>query len=262
MVTRGNDLSFRPGQPAYRGAVLGAGDVAVQSGPGFVPVVLPGRRQSVPLTGPARGVAPCPVAGRLALGVARRAARAVCRRPGCAAAASRSSSPGGVPGDLAGCAAGISRRPGTPARCLAARAWRRPASAAGARIVSRLMPATGSGRDTVPGPAPDDRPAPPSRAAGRGHDTGAAVTCAFTAMAGIRRGCPGHPRRCRHGLAGLALAGCQCLLPAAVSPHRPSGACPDFFESYGSSWSPVTESNRRPSPYHACRIRPTPSHQV
>ena len=151
----------------------------------------------------------------------------------------------------------ISRRPGTPARCLAARAWRRPASAAGARTVSRLMPATGSGRDTVPGPAPDDRPAPPSRAAGRGHDTGAAVTCAFTAMAGIRRGCPGHPRRCRHGLAGLALAGCQCLLPAAVSPHRPSGACPDFFESYGSSWSPVTESNRRPSPYHAYRFRPS-----
>ena len=62
--------------------------------------------------GPARVVAPCPVAGRLALGVARRAARAVCRRPGCAAAASRSSSPGGVPADLAGCAAGISRRPG------------------------------------------------------------------------------------------------------------------------------------------------------
>ena len=106
--------------------------------------------------------------GRLALVVARRAARAVCRRPGCAAAASRSSSPGGVPGDLAGCAAGISRRPGTPARCLAARAWRRPASAAGARIVSRLMPATGSGRDTVPGPAPDDRPAPPPGPPGGG----------------------------------------------------------------------------------------------
>ena len=25
------------------------------------------------------------------------------------------------------------------------------------------------------------------------------------------------------------------------------------------TWSPVTESNRRPSPYHACRFRPTPS---
>src|SRR5262249_17404409 len=28
------------------------------------------------------------------------------------------------------------------------------------------------------------------------------------------------------------------------------------------NWSPVTESNRRPSPYHACRFRLTPSHQV
>ena len=27
-------------------------------------------------------------------------------------------------------------------------------------------------------------------------------------------------------------------------------------------WSPVTESNRRPSPYHACRFRPMASHQV
>jgi len=43
----------------------------------------------------------------------------------------------------------------------AARAWRRPTSAAGARTVSQLMPATGSGRDAIPGPAPDDRPAPP-----------------------------------------------------------------------------------------------------
>ncbi len=51
--------------------------------------------------------------------------------------------------------------PGTPARCLAARVWRRPTSAAGARTVSQSMPATGSGRDAMPGPAPDDRPAPP-----------------------------------------------------------------------------------------------------
>jgi hypothetical protein len=170
----------------------------------------------------------------------------------------------GLPWAVVG--AGISRRPGTRARCLAARAWRRPASAAGARTVSQLMPATGSGRDAIPGPAPDGRPAPRSRATpgppGRGHDTGAAVTCAFTAMARIGRGCPGHPRSCRHGLAGLALAGCQCLLRAAVSPHRPSEPCPDFFESYGSSWSPVTESNRRPPPYHACRFRPMVSHQV
>jgi hypothetical protein len=36
------------------------------------------------------------------------------------------------------------------------------------RAASRPMPATGSGRDAAPGPAPGDRPAPPSRAAGRG----------------------------------------------------------------------------------------------
>ena len=35
-----------------------------------------------------------------------------------------------------------------------------------------------------------------------------------------------------------------------------------FFESCHSSWSPVTESNRRPSPYHACQFRPIASHQV
>ena len=39
-------------------------------------------------------------------------------------------------------------------------------------------------------------------------------------------------------------------LRAAVSPHRHSEPRPDFFESCRSSWSPVTESNRRPSPYH------------
>jgi hypothetical protein len=172
----------------------------------------------------------------------------------------RPGQPAGLP--LAVVGVGISRRPGTRARCLAARAWRRPTSAAGARTVSQPMPATGSGRDAIHGPAPDDHPAPHSRAAGSGHDTGAAVTCAFTAMARIWRGCPGHPRSCRHGLAGLALAGCQCLLRAAVSPHRPSKPGPDFFESYGSSWSPVTESNRRPSPYHACQFRPIASHQV
>ena len=69
-------------------AVLGTGEGAVEPRPGSVPVVLPGRWQSLPLTGPTRGVAPrARWAGRLALAVARRAARAVCRRPGCAAAA-------------------------------------------------------------------------------------------------------------------------------------------------------------------------------
>jgi hypothetical protein len=44
--------------------------------------------------------------------------------------------------------------------------------------------------------------------------------------------------------------GGQYAPAAAVSPHRPSEPGPDFFESWRSSWSPVTESNRRPSPYY------------
>jgi hypothetical protein len=38
---------------------------------------------------------------------------------------------------------------------------------------------------------------PPSWATGRGRDTGASVTCAFTAMARIWRGCPGIPGAAR-----------------------------------------------------------------
>jgi hypothetical protein len=127
-----------------------------------------GPAQSLPLTGPARGVAPVPGSQGASPGCcpAGSAGPLPPPWPGCAAAASRSASPGGVPADLAGCAAGISRRPGTPARCLAARAWHRPGSAAGARTVSPLMPAAGSGWDAIHGPAPDDRPAPHSRATG------------------------------------------------------------------------------------------------
>ena len=222
MVTRGNDLSFRPGQPAYRGAVLGAGDGAVQSGPGFVPVVLPGRRQSVPLTGrrAAWPRARWPGASRWVLPGGQRGLSAAA--PGARRPHQGHRRPAACPETWPAVPPAISRRPGTPARCLAARAWRRPASAAGARTVSRLMPATGSGRDTAPGPAPEDRPAPPSRAAGRGHDTGAAVTCAFTAMAGIRRAAPGIP-----GGAGMAwrdwrwrAASASCRCRCATRWHR------------------------------------------
>ena len=61
---------------------------------------------------------------------------------------------------------------------------------------------------------------------------------------------PGRPRSCRRGLAGVARWAPSSPLRAAVCPHWPSERGPDFFESYRSSWSPVTESNRRPSPYH------------
>ena len=222
MVTRRNDLLSGPVSRPTAGSL---GPATGRSGhvrglcpwccrAGGSPCRLPGRRAAWPR---ARWPA------RLALAAARRAARAVCRRPGCAAAASGSSSPGGVPGDLAGCAAGVSRRPGTSARCLAARGL---APSRIRRRCAHRIPIDARDRvraGCLPGPAPDDRPAPPSRAAGGGHDTGAAVTCAFTAVAGIWRGCPGHPRSCRHGLAGLALAGCQCLLRAAVSPTGPPG---------------------------------------
>jgi hypothetical protein len=59
-------------------------------------------------------------------------------------------------------------------------------------------------------------------------------------------------------------AGRAASIPCAqpLVPTGPQRHCRDFFESYGSSWSPVTESNRRPSPYHACRFRPTVSHWV
>ena len=208
---------------------MGTGDGAVQPRPESVPWCCraggsPCRSRAGARRGP-RARWP----GHLALAVARRTARAVCRRLGCAAAASRSSSPGSVPGGLAGCAAGTSRRPGTPARCLAARACRRPASAAGARTVSQPMPAAGSGRDAIPGPVPDDRPAPHSRAT----DGAAQASPELSAWPG-----------------GTGAGGLQVPPAGAVSPHRPSEPCPDFFESCRSSWSPVTESNRRPSPYH------------
>ena len=143
------DARERPVFPARSAglpwAVLGAGDVAVQSRPGSVPVVLPGRQ--------ARGVGPrARWPGRLALGVARRAARAVCRRRGCAAAASRSSSPGGVPADLAGCAAGISRcpRPGPGGMRYLARHL----------TIARLPPAGPPGVGMIPA-QPSPAPSPP-----------------------------------------------------------------------------------------------------
>ena len=63
-------------------------------------------------------------------------------------------------------------------------------------------------------------------------------------------GLPGHP-----GLAGKTsrvwrLLRCPCPLPAAVRPHRRPSPIRITFEYDTLTWSPVTESNRRPSPYH------------
>ena len=41
--------------------------------------------------------------------------------------------------------------------------------------------------------------------------------------------------------------------------HFPSSIFADWFRKTCITWSLVTESNRRPSPYHACRFRPTAS---
>jgi hypothetical protein len=140
--------------------VLGTGGGAVQLRPGFVPVVLPGRRQSL-LTGRRAAWLPCPVA---------RVPRAGCCPAGGAGCLPPPQVRGGrieviVAWRRARRFGRLCRRhqpsPGDAGQCLAARACRRPASAAGARTVSRLMPATGSGRGAIPGPAPDDRPAPP-----------------------------------------------------------------------------------------------------
>jgi hypothetical protein len=143
-------------------AVLGTGDGAVQPRPGSVPVVLPGRRQ-VRAAHRADAAWP-PVPG--GQGASRwllpgGAARAVCRRPGVRGgrievivAWRRARRPGRLcrrhqppPGDA-----------GQTPRCrgLAPSRIRRWCAH---RVP--LMPATGSGRDAVPGPAPEDRPAPP-----------------------------------------------------------------------------------------------------
>jgi len=66
---------------------------------------------------------------------------------------------------------------------------------------------------------------------------------------------PPHPRErpgelCRPG---HDLPADTISLRTAVSPHRLSENRPDFFESYGSSWRSVTESNSRPSPYRGTR---------
>jgi len=125
-VARGNDLSFRPGQPAYRGQFWASVSAAA-------------RRRGPDASLPGPGAVPHPPLVRVSC-------PSRCPRPG----------PGGM--------------------------W----YMARHQTIARLP---------TPGPP------------GRGHDAGAAVTCAFTAMARIWRGCPRHPRSCRHSLAGLALAG-------------------------------------------------------
>ena len=173
-------------------AVLGTGDGAVRPRPGPVPVVLPAGGESVPLAGRARGVGPVPGGqgawrwllpggrrglsaaalarargGRIKVIVAWQRARRL-RRP-----CRRHQQPPGDAGQMPRC-------PGpAPSRI---RRWCTHRVPVDARNRVR------AGCDTWPGTRrPPGFPLP---AAGSGHATGAAVTCAFTAMARIWRWLP------------------------------------------------------------------------
>ena len=64
-------------------------------------------------------------------------------------------------------------------------------------------------------------------------------------------------------LAGVALADLSMTRPGTVRPHPGLCVLFDLFSNLVCELrSPVTESNRRPSPYHAGRFRPTASHWV
>lgn len=48
---------------------------------------------------------------------------------------------------------------------------------------------------------------------------------------------------------------CQCPLRQPLVPTCNANDQPNFFRKISFNWNSVTESNRRSSPYHACRIR-------
>ena len=207
--------------------------------------------------------------GRLTLAVARRAAWTACRRPGPGGAAAHrgrrrlAACPGTRPA-----APGISRRRGSGPDALAARSPGSPrpghpdVGVVRVAVTCAFTAMARSGCRPGTGGAARDRPA---RSCGDGPSglgpvrhrlmSGCAVTGA--GLSGARfpwlpgaRDLTGWPRGSRHGQAEWLAGRPVWPLRAAVSPHRLSEPCPDFFEFYRSSWSPVTESNRRPSPYH------------
>ena len=63
-------------------------------------------------------------------------------------------------------------------------------------------------------------------------------------------------------LSASRYSSCQRVPDGSVSHLILKSVIESQFEKISLSWSPVTESNRRPSPYHACRIRPIASHCV
>ena len=75
---------------------------------------------------------------------------------------------------------------------------------------------------------------------------------------GLRRIIPGNPAA--RDLAGVALADLPMTPSETVGPHPGLYKLFDIFSNLVCELrSPVTESNRRPSPYHACRFRLMPS---
>ena len=229
-VTRGNDLSFRPGQPvpAYRrqgwapatersSHVRGLGPWCCRAGgrpcrsragaarpraggQGTSRWLLPGGQRGLSAAALARVRGGC-IKVIIAWRRARRLGR-LCRRH---------QPPPGDPGQMPRC-------PGLPPSRIRRRCAHRvpvdaPAGPGGMRYLARY-PATA--RLPTPGPPGGGMMlAQPSPVL---HRHGQDLT-----------GLPRASRSCRHGLAGLALAGRRCLLRAAVSPHRPPGALPGFF---------------------------------
>ena len=221
-VTRENDLSFRPGQPAYRGQSWAPARERSGHVRGLCPWCCRAGGKSLPLTGPMRRGPPCPAAG------APRAGRCPAGSAGClppprvrggrikVIVAWR---PARRPGRLC-------RRhqppPGTLARCLAA--------GPGAVPHPPLAHSPCPGRCPRPGPGgmrytarhPTTARLPPPGPPGAGMIPGAAVICALTAMARIWRGCPRHSpgaagmaRRDWRWRAAIASSG-QLLVPTGV----------------------------------------------
>ena len=104
----------------------------------------------------------------------------------------------------------VARRPGAPARCLAAGSGAARPLLVGAPCPSRC-PRRGSGRDARPGPAPDDRPAPAAVAPGHRRSEG--------------RDSPGRPAPPRPGPpdVGVGRAAVTCAVTAISGPGRRSG---------------------------------------
>ena len=183
----------------------------------------------MPLTGPTRRGPPCPVA---------RAPRAGCcpaGSAGCLPPPRGARRPHRGHRRLAACP---QTWPAVPPASAAARG-RRPGALLPGAWTPRfrrwcahrvpLMPAAGSGRDAVPGPAPEDRPAPPPGPPGAGMVPARPSPAPSPPWPGSGGAAPGIP-----GAAGMAWRdwrgpGCRCLLRAAVSPHRPSRALSGFF---------------------------------